>query len=170
MERVLDSRIKPKSLKEKLLNVLSSKGLVWRSPLKTNSRKRGETKQNRSVQILTKSQGKLNSSIASSILDKRQYDRETSFHQLLEEDVPLYQEAERAQWNEWATHGSVKIHPPVEATKIRQQVRRERRVHSRFASRNTNAGLLDPASNPLPVKAKARLVWLLVCSFCGNRT
>ena len=51
-----------------------------------------------------------------------------------------------------------KIHPPVEAAKIRQQVPRERRLHSRFASRNKNAGLLDPAGNPMPVKAKARLV------------
>ena len=99
---------------------------------------------------MTKSQGKHNSSTASSVLDKRQYDRGISFHQLPEEDVPLYQEAERIQWNEWATHGSVKIHPPVEATKIRQEVPRERRVHSRFASRNTNAGLLDPAGNDCP--------------------
>ena len=37
-------------------------------------------------------------------------DREISFHQQLEADVPLYQEAERVQWDEWVTHGSVKIH------------------------------------------------------------
>ena len=73
---------------------------------------------------MTKSQGKPNSATASSVLDKRQYDLEISFHQLPEEDVPLYQEAERAQWNQWATHGSVKIHPLLEATKIRQQVPR----------------------------------------------
>ena len=29
------------------------------------------------------------------------------------------------------THGSVKIHPPSEDAKIRQQVPRERRLHSR---------------------------------------
>ena len=45
---------------------------------------------------------------------------------------------------------------PVEAAKIRQQVRREGRLHSRFAYRNESAGLLDCAGNPLPVKAKAR--------------
>ena len=56
------------------------------------------------------------------------------------------------------THGSVKIHSLVEAAKILQQVPRERRLHSRFAYRNKNAGLLDPAGNPLPVKSKARLV------------
>ena len=108
--------------------------------------------------LMTKSQGKPNSSTTSSILDKCQYDREISFHQLPEADVPLYQEAERVQWDEWVTHGSDKIRPPVGAAKIRQQVLRERRLHSRFAYRNTNADLLDPASNPLPVKAKARLV------------
>ena len=59
---------------------------------------------------MTKNPGKPNSSTASSILDKRQYDREISFHQLPEADVPLYQEAERVQWDEWVTHGSVKIH------------------------------------------------------------
>ena len=59
---------------------------------------------------------------------------------------------------EWVTHGSVKIHSLVEAGKIRQQVPRERRLHSRFAYRNENAGLLDPACNPWSVKAKARLV------------
>ena len=45
-----------------------------------------------------------------------------------------------------------------EAAKIRQQVPPERRLHSRFAYRNENAGQLDPAGNLLPVKAKARLV------------
>ena len=70
----------------------------------------------------------------------------------------MYQEAERAQWDEWATHRSVKSHSPVEAAKIRQQLSRERRLQSRFAYRNENAGLLDPARNPPPVKAKARLV------------
>ena len=60
----------------------------------------------------------------------------------------MYQEAERVQWDEWVAHGSVKIHSPVEATKIRQQVPREKCLHSRFAYRNQNSGLLDPASNP----------------------
>ena len=79
---------------------------------------------------MTKSQGEPNSSTASSILDKSQHDGEISFHQLPERDVPLYQEAERVQWDEWVTHGSVKIHSPVEAAKIGQQVPRERRLHS----------------------------------------
>ena len=56
------------------------------------------------------------------------------------------------------TPGSVKIHSPVEAAKIRQQVSRGRRLHSRFAYRNRIAGLLDPARTFFPVKAKARLV------------
>ena len=66
--------------------------------------------------------------------------------------------AERVQWDEWATHGSAKIHSSVDAAKIRQQVPREIRLHSSFAYRNKNAGLLDPSGNPLPVKAKVRLV------------
>ena len=70
----------------------------------------------------------------------------------------MYQEAERVQWVEWVTYGSVKIRSSVEAAKIRQQVLRERRLHSRFAHRNKNAGLLDSVTNPLPVEAKARLV------------
>ena len=58
----------------------------------------------------------------SSSLDKRQHDRDISFHQLPEGDVPLYQEAERVQWDERVTHGSVQIHSPAEATKVREQV------------------------------------------------
>ena len=60
----------------------------------------------------------------------------------------MYQEAERVQWDEWVAHGSVKIHSPVQATKIRLQVPREKCLHSRFAYRNQNSGLLDPAGNP----------------------
>ena len=71
----------------------------------------------------------------------------------------MYQEAERVQWDEWVTHGSVKLHPPVEAAKIRQQVPRERRSHSRFACRKKKKRQSGgPRWNPLPVKAKARLV------------
>ena len=44
-----------------------------------------------------------------------------------EADVPLYQEVERVQWDEWEMHGSVKIHSPVEAAKVRQQFPWERR-------------------------------------------
>ena len=77
---------------------------------------------------MTRSPEKPNSSTASSISDKRPYDREISFHQLPEKDVPLCQEAERVQWDEWVTHGSVKIHSPEEAAKIRQHVPRERDV------------------------------------------
>ena len=47
------------------------------------------------------SQGEPNSPTARTILDKRQYDREISFHQLPDRDVPLYQEAERVQWEKW---------------------------------------------------------------------
>ena len=72
--------------------------------------------------LMTKSQGEPDSSTASSILDERQYDHEISFHQLPEGDVPLYQEAERVQWDEWVTHDQSKCIPPEEAAKIRQQV------------------------------------------------
>ena len=58
---------------------------------------------------MTKNAGEPTTSTVS-ILDKRQYDREISFQELPEADVPLYQEAERVQWDEWGTHGSVKIH------------------------------------------------------------
>ena len=130
-------------------------------PLENDHEKTGEHETERigpEDMPMTKSQGEPNSLTASSFLDTRQYDREISFHQLPEGDVPLYQEAERLQSDEWVTHGSVEIHSPVEAAKIHQQVPRERRLHSRFAHRNKNAGVLDPAGNPLPVKAKARLV------------
>ena len=39
---------------------------------------------------MTKGHEKPNSSTSSSILDKRRYDREISFHNFPEEDVPLY--------------------------------------------------------------------------------
>ena len=71
------------------------------------------------------------------------------------ENVPLYQDVEPVQWDEWVTHRSVKIHSPAEAAKFRQQVPRS---HSRFAYRKKKTGVLDPAGYPLPVKAKARLV------------
>ena len=104
--------------------------------------------------LMTKNPGGPTTS-TSRILDIRRYYRE---------NVPWCQEAERVQWDEcvqwdeWVTHGSVKIHSPAEAAKIRQQVPREGRLRPRFACRNENAGLLDPSSIPLPVKAKARLV------------
>ena len=107
---------------------------------------------------MTKGQGEQNSSTASSFLDTRQYDREISFHQLPEGDVPLYQEAERVLVGRKGDTRTSQIHSPIEAAKIHQQVPRERRLHSRFAHRNKNAGLLDPARNPLPVIAKARFV------------
>ena len=62
--------------------------------------------------LMTKNPGGPTTS-TSSILDKRQFDREISFHQLPEGDVPLYQEAERVQWDKWVTHRSVEIHSPV---------------------------------------------------------
>ena len=79
--------------------------------------------------------------------------------------MPLYQGAERVQRDEWVTHGSVKIQSPVEAAKIRQRVP-EKDVCTRFFYRNQNAGLLDPAGNPLPVKAKTRLV--IHCQHCPD--
>ena len=75
--------------------------------------------------LMTKSRRKPYSAAASSILDRRQFDREISFHQLPEGDIPLYQGAERVQWDEGITNGSVKIHSSVDATKIRQQVPRD---------------------------------------------
>ena len=73
---------------------------ISRSPLRNKQEKTGEDETERigpEDMLMTKSQGEPNSSTASSVLDKRQYDREISFHQLLEGDVPLYQEAERVQ-------------------------------------------------------------------------
>ena len=92
--------------------------------------------------LMTKSQGEPNSSTASSILDKRQYDRETSFHELPKRDDPLYQEAERVQWDEWVTHGSAKIYSSVEAPKIRQQVSglRERHVCTQDLQKRWSVG------------------------------
>ena len=67
-------------------------------------------------------------------------------------------EAERVQRGEWVTHGSVKNNPPVEAAKI-PSTRPQRKTFARdWPVETKNAGLLDPAGNPLPVKAKARLV------------
>ena len=73
--------------------------------------------------LRTKSEGRPNSSTASSFLDKNvSVIAKLSSHQLPDEDVPLYQEAKRVQWGEWVTHGSVKMHSPEEAAKFRQQV------------------------------------------------
>ena len=139
MGRVLDSRLWPKSLTGKLPGSPQFKRARLEEPLENEQEKTGEDETERigpEGMPMTKSQGERNSSTASSFLDTRQYDRETSFHQLPEGDVPLYQEAERVQSEEWVTHGSVKIHSLVEAAKIHQQVPRERRLHSRFAHRN----------------------------------
>ena len=81
--------------------------------------------------LTTKNQGAPSLSTARSILDKPQHDREISLNRLPEGDIPLYQEAERTQWD-----GSVNIHSPVEAEKVRQQVPRERRSQPRFACVN----------------------------------
>ena len=134
------------------------KGARLESRLKTNRRELVRTKQNQSVPRTCSWRRNGDSSTASSIMDKHQYDREVSFHKIPEADVSLYQGAERVQWDEWVTHGSVKNSFTSWGRRDSSASSRERRLHSRFAHRKENAGLLDLAGNPLPVKAKARMV------------
>ena len=83
---------------------LSSKGLE--GPLEDEQEKAGED-ETESIGpgevLMTRSPEKPDASTASSVLDKRLYGREISFHQLPEKDVPLNHEADRAQWDEWVT-------------------------------------------------------------------
>ena len=68
----------------------------------------------------TKSQGAPSSSTASSILDKRQFDREISFNQLPEGDILLCTKKQNVlNGTSGVTHGSVKIHSPVGPAKVR---------------------------------------------------
>ena len=108
MERVLDSRLWPKSLTGKLPGSPQFERARLEEPLGNEQEETGQDQTERigpEDMPMTKSQGEPNSSTASSFLDTNQYDREISFHQLPEEDVPLYQEAERVQSNEWVTDG-----------------------------------------------------------------
>ena len=103
---------------------------------------------------MTKRQEEPNSSKASSVLDKRQHDREISLsNNCTEGDVPSYQEVERVAWDEWVTHESVETHLPIVFHKD---------LVSRFPGNDVcghdlhieikNAGLLDPAGKPRPLK------------------
>ena len=72
--------------------------------------------------VVMKSRG---SSTGSSILDKCQPDREMSFHQLPEGNVPLYREAERVQRDEWVkSRGSFSSSTTLEKLKSLSSLRR----------------------------------------------
>ena len=96
---------------------------------------------------MTKNPGRATTS-TSSILDKRQYDREFSFHQLPKGDVLLYQEAERVQWDEWVTHGSKFIH------RLRPQ-----RFVSKFPEK-------DVCTQDLHMETKMLVCWILPVTPC----
>ena len=102
----MDSRLWSKSLTRELLEVLSSEGLVW-----DEQEKIGEDDTSRispEETLMTKNRGGPTTS-TSSIVDKRQYDREISFRQPNEGDVPSYQVAERVQWDT-----AVIVHPSTD--------------------------------------------------------
>ena len=105
--------------------------------------------------LMTKSQGRPNSSTASSILDKRQYDREISFHQLPEADVPLYQEAERVQWDESVM--------PTDPSKFIHRLRPPRFV-SKFPGK-------DVCTQDLHIEIKTRVCWIwpVITALPGQR-
>ena len=88
----------------------------------------------------------------SSILGKRQYDREVSFHQLPEGDVPLYQEAERVQWDEWVTQ---------DQSKFIYQLRPQR-----FVSKLPGK---DVCLQDLHVEIKTLVCWILPVTPCPKR-
>ena len=96
---------------KKLLEVLSSRARL-EEILKDEQEKTGEdeTEQIGPENILMGKESRRTQLINSKFYsDKRLHDREISFHPLPENDVPLYQDAERVQQDEWVTHGSVKI-------------------------------------------------------------
>ena len=81
--------------------------------------------------LTMKSRGSPSSSTGSSILDKRQPDREISFHQLLEGNVPLYQKAERVP-DEWVkTRGSLSSSTILEKCNCLSSLRR---LHGKLRS------------------------------------
>jgi len=92
-----------------------------------------------------------------SIRGRRALDKELGWHEVPEQDKPVYKEAMASHWKEWLQYKAVKPLSAEETAKVRRTVRRERVLRSRYALRDKNASVRTPQNN-LPIKAKARLV------------
>ena len=155
MKRILDSRIQTKIPTEETGGSPQFKRPRLEEPLEDEQGRTGEdeTEPIDPENIpMTKNPEKPNSSTASSILDKRQcVIAKYHFIDYPRPMCPCTKKRNVFSGTEWVTHGSVKIHSPVEAAKICQRVPRERRLHSRFSDRNKNVGRewIGPV-NPCP--------------------
>ena len=63
----------------------------------------------------------------------------------------------KAHWGEWMDYGSAQILSRADSDMVRKTVKKERVLKSRWALRDKNASARSE-KNPLPLKAKARLV------------
>ena len=101
-ERITDSQLRPKSLTRKLPGAHSSKGLVWRSLLTTNRRKWEKTTRHWSVPR-KHWRRRIRGEPVPFWTNVSMYDREISFHQLPEGDVPGRggrQDSSASSWRE----------------------------------------------------------------------
>ena len=90
----------------------------------------------------------------SDLLQEKQQDKEIAWKDIQPKDRRLYEKAEQDQWDEWVDNGSVKVHGPEEAKKIRCTVSNEKILKSVY--RDKIASIRTP-QRFVPVKAKARL-------------
>ena len=87
---------------------------------------------------------------------KKMLDKEIPYDKITEEDKPAYEQAIQKEWNSWLEYDSCEILSLDKSREIEKE-KMDRILPSRFVLRNKNAGLIDPAGNQLPLKAKARL-------------
>jgi len=92
-----------------------------------------------------------------SIRGKRALDKEMGWSEVPESDRPTFQKAMADHWAEWLKFEAVRPLSMKETEEVRRTARRDRILRSRFALRDKNASARSTV-NPLPLKAKARLV------------
>ena len=87
---------------------------------------------------------------------QKQADKELKWHQIPDEEKPLYKGAEIVQWDQHLKYQAINIIPPQDAEVVRKTVPKERILRARFAYRDKNCA--KRRENPkVPPKPKARL-------------
>ena len=87
---------------------------------------------------------------------KRMMDKEIPYDKIPLEQRELYHQAQEKEWSSWREYESCEILSEEESTRVMREMP-ERVLPSRYVYRNKNAGLVDEAGKPLPIRAKARL-------------
>jgi len=87
---------------------------------------------------------------------KKLMDKEIPWDKIPPKDLPLYEKAEKDEWDEWQRRGSVRVCSLKESQEVQRTIDPARIIGLRFVYRDKNASIRTPQTD-LPVKAKARL-------------